>query len=289
MKTDLLLLLVAAIWGFGFVAQRAGLEYVGPYTFNGVRFILGGCCLIPLSLFKQGSSTYSILGYKKIAPLMAGSVAGLVLFAGATLQQVGLQFTTAGKAGFITGLYVVLVPVIGLIFRQRTTSGTWFGAILAVIGLYLLSIQENWQIAYGDVLEVIGAIFWACHVLVLAYLSPRTNVIRLAMYQFFVCGSLSLGVGFVLENISLVHIIGAWLPIFYGGVISVGTGYTLQVVVQKKAHPSHAAVLLSLESAFAALGGWLFLEEYLSLRAFTGCVLMLVGMIISQLWPGQEK
>ncbi len=288
MQTDLLLLLVAAIWGFGFVAQRAGMEYVGPYTFNGVRFILGGCCLIPLSFFRKGKSASQRIGYNHVAPITAGSAAGLILFAGATLQQVGLQYTTAGKAGFITGLYVVLVPIIGLLFRQRTNGGTWIGAFMAVIGLYLLSMQGTLQIAYGDLLEVIGAVFWACHVLLLGYLSPRTNAVRLAMYQFFVCGSLSLGVGFVLENISLVHIIDAWMPIFYGGVISVGTGYTLQVVVQKKAHPAHAAILLSLESAFAALGGWLLLNEYLSVRAFCGCMLMLAGMLISQLWPVRD-
>jgi drug/metabolite transporter (DMT)-like permease len=212
-------------------------------------------------------------------------LAGVVLFIAATLQQVGLQYTTAGKAGFITGLYVVLVPIIGLLFQQRTTTGTWLGAVTAVIGLYLLSVTEDFRIAPGDLLELIGAVFWAGHVLMLSYLSPRTVPVRLAMAQFVVCGALSLLTGIILETISLQAIMDAVVPIFYGGVCSVGAGYTLQVVVQRKAHPSHAAILLSLESAFAALGGWLLLSEVLSGRALTGCGLMLAGMLLSQLWP----
>ncbi len=258
---DLLLLLVALIWGFGFVAQRAGMDHVGPYTFNGVRFILGGLCLIPLAMRRRRETN---LGSQSMSSVLAGCIAGVVLFAGATLQQVGLQYTTAGKAGFITGLYVVLVPIIGLCFGQKTNRGTWIGAILAVTGLYLLSIQGAFTIAFGDLLEVIGAVFWACHVLVLGYLSPRTSPIRLAMVQFW-----------MLE---------AAIPIFYGGVISVGAGYTLQVVVQRKAHPANAAIILSLESPFAALGGWMILNEYLSGRGMVGCFLMLAGMLVSQLW-----
>jgi drug/metabolite transporter (DMT)-like permease len=289
-QADLLLLLVACVWGFGFVAQRAGMEYLGPYTFNGIRFLLGAVCLFPLTLLKKNSHEEGRgQGMKLIPPLQAGLLAGMFLFAGATLQQLGLQYTTAGKAGFITGLYVVLVPVIGLFFGQRTHLGTWLGGFLAVTGLYFLSIEGDWGISYGDLLEVAGAFFWACHVLLLSYLSPRTNSLKLAMFQFFLCGAMSLVVGFVLENIHVVHIIQAWVPLFYGGVISVATGYTLQVVVQKKAHPAHAAILLSLESAFAALGGWLLLAETLSLRAFLGCVLMLMGMIASQLWPSENK
>ncbi len=278
---DLLLLLVALIWGFGFVAQRAGMDHVGPYTFNGVRFILGGLCLIPLAMRRRRETN---LGSQSMSSVLAGCIAGVVLFAGATLQQVGLQYTTAGKAGFITGLYVVLVPIIGLCFGQKTNRGTWIGAILAVTGLYLLSIQGAFTIAFGDLLEVIGAVFWACHVLVLGYLSPRTSPIRLAMVQFFVCGLFSLGVAVVGEQITLAGMLEAAIPIFYGGVISVGAGYTLQVVVQRKAHPANAAIILSLESPFAALGGWMILNEYLSGRGMVGCFLMLAGMLVSQLW-----
>jgi drug/metabolite transporter (DMT)-like permease len=283
LQADLLLLLVALIWGFGFVAQRAGMDHLGPYTYNGIRFLLGGLCLLPLAL---GRNAIPMALPKKRVPLAwAGLLAGLILFAAATLQQVGIQYTTAGKAGFITGLYVVLVPILGLLFRQRTTLGTWLGAAAAAIGLYLLSVTENFSIAFGDLLQLLGAVFWAGHVLVLAYLSPRTAPVRLAMAQFLVCGALSLATGLVLETTSLNALVGAAVPIFYGGVCSVGAGYTLQVVVQRKAHPSHTAILLSLESPFAALGGWLLLGEVLNSRALTGCGLMLAGMLISQLWP----
>jgi len=282
-QADLLLLLVALIWGFGFVAQRVGMEHIGPYAFNGIRFLLGGLCLVPLAL---GRNTVALVDKSRRIPLSkAGVLAGIVLFIAATLQQVGLQYTTAGKAGFITGLYVVLVPMIGLALHQRTNTGTWIGAVAAAAGLYLLSVTEAFRIAPGDLLELIGAVFWAGHVLVLAYFSPRTAPVRLAMVQFFVCGVLSLLVAFALETITLQAIVEATVPILYGGVCSVGAGYTLQVVVQRKAHPSHAAILLSLESPFAALGGWLLLDETLSGRALLGCTLMLAGMLVSQLWP----
>jgi drug/metabolite transporter (DMT)-like permease len=282
-QADLLLLLVALIWGFGFVAQRVGMDHLGPYTFNGIRFLLGGLCLLPLAL---GRTSGPMVHRAQQIPLArAGLLAGGVLFIAATLQQVGLQYTTAGKAGFITGLYVVLVPMIGLFFRQRTNGGTWLGAVTAAVGLYLLSVTSDFRIESGDLLELIGAIFWAGHVLILSYLSPRTAPIRLAMVQFFVCGVLSLLTGVLLETITLQAIVEATVPIFYGGVCSVGAGYTLQVVVQRKAHPSHAAILLSLESPFAALGGWLLLDEILSGRALVGCGLMLAGMLVSQLWP----
>ncbi len=280
---DLLLLMVAFIWGFGFVAQRVGMDHIGPYTFNGIRFLLGGLCLVPLAL--RNRQPVLVDKARMISPLRAGMLAGLFLFAGATLQQVGLQYTTAGKAGFITGLYVVFVPMIGLLFRQRTTVGTWLGAGLAVVGLYLLSIQGAMHIAPGDLLETIGAFFWAIHVLLLGYLAPRTSPIRLAMIQFFVCGLLSLVIALFLETITLSGVYAAAVPLFYGGVVAVGAGYTLQVVVQRRAHPAHAAILLSLESPFAALGGWWLLDEYLSSRSMIGCALMLAGMLVSQLWP----
>ena len=279
---DLLLLLVALIWGFGFVAQRAGMEHIGPYAFNGIRFLLGGLCLLPLVLRSQRSP---LISPNQVPLLYAGGLAGLVLFAGATLQQVGIQYTTAGKAGFITGLYVVIVPLIGILFRQVTGMGTWIGAMLAVVGMYLLSVRGTMAIDPGDLLVLIGAFFWAIHVLLLGYLSPRTIPVRLAMAQFFVCGLLSLVIAFCIENITLSAIKEAAIPILYGGIASVGAGYTLQVVVQRRAHPAHAAILLSLESAFAALGGWWLLNEYLSIRGITGCALMLAGMLISQLWP----
>ena len=286
-QADLLLLLVALIWGFGFVAQRAGMDHIGPYTYNGIRFLLGSLCLLPLVL--RLSATPAVERSRQIPLARAGLLAGIVLFLAATLQQVGLQYTTAAKAGFITGLYVVLVPIIGMAFRQRTNTGTWVGAAAASAGLYLLSVNEALRIEPGDLLELIGALFWAVHVLLLSWLSPRTSPVRLALVQFLVCGVLSLVTGLVLEPFSLEAVRAAAVPILYGGVCSVGAGYTLQVVVQRCALPAHAAILLSLESPFAALGGWLLLGELLSGRALIGCGLMLAGMLLSQLWPALTR
>lgn len=286
LKSDALLMLTATIWGFAFVAQRVGMEYVGPFTFNGVRFALGSLSLVPLMLLKRKNPS-------AIAALLppadrqtvawGGALAGLVLFMGASLQQVGLVHTTAGNAGFITGLYVVIVPLLGLFWRQRPDLGTWIGALLAAAGLYLLSVTAVFEIAFGDLLVLVGAFFWAAHVLIIGWLSPRIESIQLACIQFAVCSLLSLITAAALETMTLQGLMGAALPILYGGLLSVGVAYTLQVVAQRDARPAHAAIILSLESVFAALGGWLLLGELLSARALVGCSLMMAGMLLSQL------
>ncbi len=289
-RADLLLMLTALIWGAAFVAQRMGMEHVGPFTFNGVRFALGALALQPLIWRMRrtrsregngpGAATGRIVRY--------GLVAGCVLFAGAALQQVGIVYTTAGKAGFITGLYVVMVPLFGLALGNRAGAGTWLGALAAAVGLYLLSVNEDFSIAYGDVLELIGAVFWAGHVLLISRLSPGmdgTDAVRLAAAQFVVCSLLSLGVGVAVEPVSLAGIADAAVPILYGGLMSVGVAYTLQVVAQRDADPAHAAIILSLEAVFAAVAGYFLLGEVLALRALIGCALMLGGMILSQLRP----
>jgi drug/metabolite transporter (DMT)-like permease len=284
-QSDALLLITAAIWGFAFVAQRVGMAHVGPFTFNGVRFALGSLSLVPL-LFLQlngnGSRKQPVGGFAQV--LGGGCIAGLFLFAGASLQQVGLVYTTAGNAGFITGLYVVIVPLIGLFFRQNNTVGAWVGAGMAAVGLYFLSVTDQFTINRGDFLEILGAFFWAGHVLVIGHLSPRVSAIRLAITQFAICSILSLVTAVIFETIRLSDILDAAVPILYGGIASVGIAYTLQVVAQKNARPAHAAILLSLEAVFAALGGWLLLGEILSSRGLLGCGLMLAGMLLSQLW-----
>ncbi len=283
MAADLLLLVTALVWGFGFVAQRAGMQYVGPFTFNGIRFLLGGICLLPLTLrADQTMSTHIAAG---VSPLKAGFWAGCLLFCGASLQQVGLLYTSAGKAGFITGLYVIFVPIFGLVLGQRTSLGTWLGAFLAAVGMYFLSVRANFTIGAGDLFVLAGAGFWALHVLLLGYLSPRTHPLRLAMVQFLCCGVFSLIIALRFEIFSMSAIEAAAIPILYGGLCSVGIGYTLQTVAQRWAHPAHASILLSLEAVFAAVGGWWLLGETLSGRGLFGCVLMLTGMLFSQLYP----
>jgi drug/metabolite transporter (DMT)-like permease len=286
LKSDTLLLLTAIIWGFAFVAQRVGMEYVGPFTFNGIRFALGCLALAPFLIWQknQTKSTEKPRTSRKRSTLILGGIlAGLALFAGASFQQVGLVYTTAGKAGFITGLYVVIVPILGLFWKQKPEIGTWIGAVLAAVGLYLLSVTETFVIAFGDLLELIGAFFWAGHMLIIGWLSPLTNPVRLAIVQYAACSVFSMIVALLTETISAQGLYQAAIPILYGGLLSVGIAYTLQIIAQKKAHPAHAAILLSLEAVFAALGGWMLLGETLSVRGMTGCGLMLSGMLLSQL------
>ena len=227
---------------------------------------------------RRGAATVS----SGIRAIPAGLIAGAVLVFGASLQQVGLVSTTAGKAGFITGLYVVLVPLSGLLWRQRTGVTAWLGAVLCVIGLFFLSVTAQLTVERGDLYVLVGSFFWAAHVQVVGWLSPRTDPVRLACVQFAVCSLASAGGALLTEQVSVAALQAAAGPILYGGVLSVGIAYTLQVVAQRSAPPAHAAILLSLESVFAALGGSLLLGERLGSRGALGCALMFAGMIVSQ-------
>ena len=281
-QSDLLLLLCGTIWGFAFVAQRLGMDHVGPFTFNGIRFFLGAMVLVPFICHRRKPHQEQQIQDKGL--MVYGALAGLAIFAGASLQQVGLVYTTAGKAGFITGLYVVIVPIMGLLWGQRTNLGTWGGALIAAVGMYLLSVNEDFRISFGDFLELIGAFMWASHIHIIGWASPKTDSLRLAFVQFLFCSVASLLTAVAIETIRLDDVIAAALPIVYGGALSVGVAYTLQVVGQKHAHPAHAAILLSLEAVFAAVGGWLILGEVMSVRGLVGCALMLSGMLLSQLY-----
>ncbi|WP_372681367.1 DMT family transporter [Desulfosarcina sp.] len=284
LKSDLLFLLSAVIWGFAFVAQRMGMDHVGPFTFNGIRFFLGAMVLVPFIYHNRKKQPTTSGQIRNRRLVLYGGLAGMAIFAGASLQQVGLVYTTAGKAGFITGLYVVIVPIMGLLWGQGTHAGTWGGAFMAAAGMYLLSVNEDLSISFGDLLELIGAIFWACHIHLIGWLSPKTDSLQLAFLQFMMCAAASLMTALVVENASLAAIAAAALPIVYGGALSVGVAYTLQVVAQRHAHPAHAAILLSLEAVFAAVGGWLILGEVMSSRGIVGCSLMFAGMLMSQLY-----
>jgi len=285
-RADSLLMATAIIWGSAFVAQRVGMTYVGPLTFNGVRFALGAMVLLPIAGRGEPKPQMGpglAESFTAWSALRGGVIAGLVLFIAATLQQVGLVYTTAGKAGFITGLYVIIVPLLGLFLGHRPGWGGWAGACLATVGLYLLSVTEAMTFAPGDLWELAGALFWAVHVLLLSWLSPRMNGVKLACAQYGMCALLSLaGAGFT-EEISLDGLQGALIPILYGGVLSVGVAYTLQVIAQRDAPPNHAAIILSLEAVFAAMAGWLVLDEMLSLRGLIGCILMFSGMLTALL------
>jgi drug/metabolite transporter (DMT)-like permease len=291
MKSNLLLLLTAVIWGFAFVAQRAGMEYLGPFTFNAARFTLGSLSLIPLLFINQKrrfeKEKFLQLNNKNI--VVGGFVAGTVLFLGATFQQAGLVYTDAGKAGFITGFYIILVPILGLFIKQQTSFFTWIGAIVAIIGLYFLGVNEAFKINIGDVLVLIGAFFWAIQILVIGHYSKRIDPFQLAFSQFVVCAGFSLISAVITESIILQNILHAYLQILYAGIFSVGIAFTIQVVAQREAHPANAAIIMSLEAVFAAIGGWLILNETISFRVMIGCSLMLIGMILSQLYLFRRK
>jgi drug/metabolite transporter (DMT)-like permease len=280
------LLLTAAIWGFAFVAQRVGMGFLGAFTFNGIRFALGSISLLPViyffdKKFKSENSAERVDADIKTT-IKSGVIAGCILYIAASLQQVGLIYTTAAKAGFITSLYIVLVPILGIFLKQKTHSTTWLGAITAAVGLYFLSINEGFTIEFGDLLQVIGALFWAVHIQVIDKFVKNVDAIKLSSTQFATCSVLSLITAFIFEDISMSGVVNAIVPLLYGGVMSAGVAYTLQAVGQRYAKPSHAAIALSMEAVFAAIGGILILNETMSLRGYLGCALMLAGMLISQ-------
>lgn len=283
LRSSILLLLTAAIWGFAFVAQRIGMDYLGPFTFNAIRFALGSISLIPVIYFLgNGKKNREQDKISRKRLIVYGMIAGSVLFTGATLQQIGLKYTTAGNAGFITSLYIVIVPLLGLFLRQRSNIYIWSGAIVAAVGLYFLSITSDFTIQFGDLLQLIGAFFWASHIIVIGYFVKDANPIKLSSVQFAMCSILSLVAALFTETIEIQGIVSAAVPILYGGLMSVGIAYTLQVVAQKDAKPSHAAIALSMEAVFAAIGGIILLGESMGIRGYFGAFLMLLGMLLSQ-------
>ncbi len=286
LKANILLLLTAAIWGLAFVAQKVGAEHVGAFTYNGIRFALGSISLIPLILFlnkKKGENEKTKNNDRDSLKLTvkAGIIAGCALFIATSLQQMGVMGTTAGKAGFITGLYMVIVPILGLFLKQKVNKSTWLGIVIAIIGLYLLSINEDFSISNGDLLVLIGSVGWAVHILLIDNFTKKIDPLKLSSVQFATCSILSLVMAIIFEDINMVGISGAMVSILYGGLLSVGVAYTLQVVAQKNAKPSHAAILLSMESVFGALGGAMFLGERIGARGLVGCILIFIAIIIS--------
>lgn len=284
LRADLLMLLTALIWGTGFVAQTAGMDHIGPYLFSGLRFALGSLCLIPLIL-RNAKTARVPEPLLNRGMLRAGIIMGLALALGINLQQVGLLFTSVTNSGFITGLYVIVVPLLGLLLGHKTGLGTWLGCLLAVVGMCLLSIGDNFHVASGDWLQLIGAFVWGGHVVLVSLFASRHDPIRLAFLQFATCSVVSLLLAVLFEPIALNAIIDAGPALLYGGIVAVGVGYTLQVVAQKHAIASHAAIILSLEAVFAAIAGAWILGEALQLRGYIGCGLMLAGMLLAQLWP----
>ena len=284
LRADLALLATAGVWGMAFVVCRMAAARTGSFLYNGARFLLGALTLLPFAGARlRGLTRVEVRG---------GALVGALLFVAAGLQQVGLRFTTAGKAGFITGLYVVFVPLcLALVWREWPRGSTWVASLLAAAGLFLLSAVEQLALAPGDGLELVGAVFWAFHVILIGRLARRVDVARLALMQYLVCGLLSLTAGWLFESSTAPGLLSAWWAILYTGVLSVGLGYTLQLVGQRQAPPADASVILSGEAIIAALSGWLFLGERLAPWQLLGCGLMLAGMILAQasLWRTGDR
>ncbi|VXB72517.1 EamA family transporter [Pseudomonas sp. 8AS] len=285
LRADLLMLLTAMIWGSAFVAQRLGMDAIGPFLYTGLRFALATLAVLPLVILLGRRGTAKAPEPVNRGLLFGGLIMGLALSLGINLQQVGLLFTSVTNSGFITGLYVIVVPLLGLFLGHKTGLGTWLGAGLAVAGMFLLSVGEGFHVASGDWLQLAGACVWGVHVLLVSFFASRHDPLRLALLQFATCAVISLMLALILEEIKLDAILAAGPAILYGGLFGVAVGFTLQVVAQKHAIASHAAIILSLEAVFAAIAGALFLGEALALKGYFGCALMFIGMLIAQLWP----
>ncbi len=281
-KSTFLLFLTAIIWGFAFVAQRVGAEFVGAFTFNGIRFLLGSLSLIPVIIFFEKEK---ISKEKLLKTLFPGVLAGVILFIASTLQQYGVEITqSAGKAGFLTGLYIVLVPLIRFVMGKKTSVFTFLGAVFALVGLFFLCMTgDEVSFGIGDIVLIIGAFFWAGHILVVDKYVNDISPIKFSMVQFLVCGTMSFVCALLFEDISFVAVKSAGIPILYGGLMSVGVAYTCQILGQKDADPTFASIVFSTESVFSAIGGAIILNEVMSGRGYLGCILIFIGIILSQL------
>lgn len=284
-----MLLLAAIIWGASFVAQVVGLDYVGPFTFLAVRSLLGSLVLLPVIalLDKGGISKKPASSGERKTLWLAGLFCGLFLFTACALQQVGLMTTEAGKGGFLTALYIILVPVFGLFFKKKVSSWVWIAVILALIGLYLLCAGDM-TMGTGEILLILCAVAFTGHIMTIDHFSPYVDGVRLSCLQFFICGVICLVIALFTETITLDSLLQCWLPIAYSGILSAGAGYTLQILGQSRTEPTTASLLMSLESVFSVLSGWLLIGERLSAAELTGCALVFVGVVLAQL-PEKKK
>jgi len=281
MKYTFMLVLTAVIWGAAFVAQVAGMEHVGPFTFNGIRSIIGALVLAPSAWFmdkKEGVLT----PWKDKTLVLGGLICGVVLFLATTSQQIGIMTTSSGKAGFLTALYMVLVPIFSIALRKRPGKQIWLCVLLALIGMYLLCIEGELSIQSGDLWLLACAALFALQILAVDKFAPNVDVIKLSCYQFAVTGVLSI-IPLIQEKPVMEDVMACWLPIAYAGVLSSGVAYTLQMEAQKKVNPTVASLIMCLESVFSAVFGFIILGERLSGREVAGCLVMLSAVVLTQI------
>ncbi len=288
LKYSLLLALTALIWGTAFVAQSQATDEVGPFTFNAARLLVGGAVLLPCIRLLDGlrarAGEAANPGSRKTL-FIGGACCGTVLFAASGFQQAGIAYTSVGKAGFITALYIVLVPLAGVLTGRRIGAALWASVALAVTGMYFLCMTGETGVNRGDVLCLACALFFTMHILVIDRFSPKVDGVRLSAVQFFVAGGLSLIAMLLFEKPDWSSVLAAWFPILYAGVLSSAVGYTLQIIGQKNVNPTLASLIMSLESVFSALSGWLLIGQTLTVLEIMGCALMFIAIILAQL-PG---
>lgn len=292
LKGGLILTLVALIWGTAFVAQSVGMDLLGPFTFNGVRTLIGGVMLLPVlwvierqrkKIGVQPPETGNKIYVK------SGILCGVILFAASSLQQIGIQYTTAGKAGFLTALYIVIVPILSIFLKKFAGLKVWISVLIAAVGTYLLSVKEGFRIEAGDIYVILGAVVFSLHILVIGYYSPKTDAVKMSCVQFFTAGILGVLIAVFVEHPSLQAILASWGPILYAGVVSSGIGYTLQIIGQRDTPPAVASLIMSLESVFAVLAGWVILGEQLTPKEMLGCGLVFAAVILAQLPSFRKK
>ena len=287
-----MLLLAAFIWGSAFVAQSVGMDYVEPFTFNCVRSIIGGLVLIPciylLGKLKSPEERTRAEQMDRRTLLAGGVSCGVILCLASNAQQIGIKYTTVGKAGFITALYIVIVPILGIFLKRRCGWRVWLSVLIALVGFYLLCMVGGFSLDRGDVWLLMCAVLFSFHILTIDHFSPMVDGVKLSCIQFFSCAFLSGIAMLITETPDIANILAAWGPILYAGVLSSGVAYTLQIVGQKNYNPTVATLLLSLESVFSVLTGWIVLHQQLSPRELSGCVLIFIAVILAQL-PEREK
>lgn len=290
-----MLLLTAMIWGVAFVAQSVGMDYVEPFTFNFARYIIGGVVLLPFLKLgntdepKENTEDKTKKKQRLRRSVIGGIGCGVLLFCASMLQQFGIMYTNVvGKAGFITALYIILVPVLGIFFRKKTKPLLWICVGISVIGLYLLCVSDGYRLELADILLLACALFFAFHIIFIDYISPNTNGVLVSCVQFFVSGLFCMVAMFLFESPSFAGMLKAYIPILYTGVLSCGVAYTFQILGQKYVEPTKASLILCLESVVAVLAGWLLLQQALSIRELLGCIIMFVAIIMAQFVQKEE-
>ena len=281
-----ILLLTAFIWGMAFTAQSAGMDYIGPFTMNCARSILGGLALLPLIAWNQArqrKKAEASTGTNWRATVIGGICCGVILAVASALQQIGIIYTTVGKAGFITTLYIVMVPLVGVFWRKKIAGRVWFSVALAAVGMYLLCMNESFTVNPGDMYVFFCAVAFTGHILVIDHFSPKADGVAMSCIQFFTCGTLSAIMMLFFETPTWASVLEAWMPILYAGLFSSAIGYTLQIVAQKNVPPTIASLLMSLESVFSVLAGWILLQQAMSGRELLGCVLVFAAVLLAQI------